>query len=315
VTHVGGIDLGGTKIEARLFDDRWAVLATRRLATPTDDYDDLVTALHEQIRWLQAEAGDPELPVGVGAPGLINPATGIAFTANLPATGRTLSADLSARSGKSVPFLNDCRAFALSEAALGAGRDHATVAGLVLGTGVAGGLVVNGALAPTQNGQGGELGHCAISHQIVERLGLPIRGCGCGRIGCYETLLSGPGLQHLAQHVTGNEISPEDLAARVLARDTDAELVYQHWLQLAAELVDLMMMTYDPNCIVLGGGLSHLPNLCARLVAQTAKIALPGTAVPQICLAEGGDSSGARGAALFAKRVAQSGQATRSEVV
>lgn len=300
MSFFGGIDLGGTKIEARLFDDTWADVAITRVPTPAQSYESLLDALMSRIDWLREEAGSAALPIGVGAPGLINPATELAFTANLPATGQKLARDVSRRAGQEIPFINDCRAFAVSEALLGAGRSFESVAGLVLGTGVAAGFLSRQVLTHPLNGLAGEVGHCPIPAPTFIGLGLPMLPCGCGRHGCFETMLAGPGLERLAQHLTGEPIAPEQLGVRVLAGDADAIKIYDTWTEIAARLLDLMMMTWDPQCIVLGGGLSRLPDLCGRLNRQVARLAMPGVVVPELALAEGGDSSGARGAALIA---------------
>ena len=303
MSFVGGIDLGGTKIEARLFDQDWHVLQTRRILTPTDDYSNLLDGLADQIAWLRAEASAPLLPIGVGAPGLVNPTTGLALTANLPASGRPLPKDLAARVGQSIPFINDCRAFALSEAVFGAGKDDRAVAGLVIGTGVAGGMVVDKLPLPTLNGMGGEIGHVPIPYPVMKRLDLPERVCGCGRTACFETVLAGPGLSALAVHMTGAQLTGEGFAKLIRSGDRDARAIYATWLDVATALIDMIMMTYDPDRIVLGGGLSLLPDLTDELSKRTKAQALPGTIVPALSLAEGGDSSGARGAAWFARQV------------
>ena len=132
-----GIDLGGTKIEAQLFDAGWQRVTARRIATPAD-YPTLVGAVADQIAWAEAQGG-AGIAVGIAAAGLVNPATGLALTANLPASGKPFPADIAAAAGRPVTYVNDCRAQALSEARFGAGRGFATVLGLNLGTGLAGG--------------------------------------------------------------------------------------------------------------------------------------------------------------------------------
>ena len=133
-----GIDLGGTKIATQIFGGHWNVVDQQRVKTPKS-YDDLVTAIAQQVAWADAKTGDRS-PVGIGAAGLVNPQTGLALTANLPATGLPLPADINAAVGRHVEYVNDCRALALSEAVFGAGRDHHTVMSLILGTGVGGAI-------------------------------------------------------------------------------------------------------------------------------------------------------------------------------
>ena len=148
-----GIDLGGTKIEAQVFDSGWNRVGSRRVATP-QTYDALVAAMVDQIAWVDG-LGQPGLPIGVAAAGLINPATGLALTANLPATGRPFPADIAATAGRPITYVNDCRAQALSEAMFGAARGFGSALALNLGTGLAGGIVVAGKLLPGPTGLGG----------------------------------------------------------------------------------------------------------------------------------------------------------------
>ncbi|MEM8787877.1 MAG: ROK family protein [Pseudomonadota bacterium] len=291
---IGGIDLGGTKIEARLFDTGpWTAQQTQEIATPRGRYDALLAALAAQVDWLATRGA---AGVGVGSPGLID-ASGRMLTANLPASGRTLPADLRARAAVPVSFLNDCRAFTLSEARLGAGRGADCVLGLILGTGVAGGVALGGAPVLGRNGAAGEFGHTPLPHGPVAAHDLPVLPCGCGLTGCYETLCSGPGLSRLARHLTGKTAAPEDLAT---AGDETAERVLAVWAELLGHLLAGLVHTLDPDIVVLGGGLSKIEGLIPRLRAATAPHLLAGVALPAFALAEGGDRSGARGAALFA---------------
>lgn len=292
-----GIDLGGTKIEAQLFDAQWGQTGRRRIETPRD-YPALVAALADQIRWTEDQAGRA-VPVGIAAAGLINSDTGLALTANLPASGHPFPADINAASGRTVTYLNDCRALALSEATFGAAKGANPALGLILGTGLAGGVVLDGHLMPAHAFVGGEFGHFPLAAGPVQKHGLPILECGCGRKGCTETLLSGPGLSRIAAHVTGRSLTPEQILA---ARPTDAGMaqVWAIWLELATELLVTLCFTIDPQVVVLGGGLSKAPGLTDDLSAALRRAMLTGFRIPDIRLAQGGDASGARGAAYAA---------------
>ncbi len=166
-----GIDLGGTKIEAQVFGADWSLAQRRRIDTPRD-YAGLVAAMADQIAWITS-LGDREIPVGISAAGLINPDTGLALTANLPATGKPFPTDIAAASGHLVTYINDCRAFILSEATFGAARGASPALGLILGTGIAGGVVVGGRLMSGHAMVGGEFGHFPISAGPVVAHGLP----------------------------------------------------------------------------------------------------------------------------------------------
>lgn len=292
-----GIDLGGTKIEAQVFDAGWQVTARRRIDTPRD-YDGLVAALSDQIRWCEGEGG-AGLPIGIGAAGLINPRTGLALAANLPVTDRPFPADVAGRAGRGITFVNDCRAFTLSEAIFGAARGLSPACGVILGTGTGGGVVVDGRLVNGLSAVGGEFGHAFAPANLIVEHGLPVLPCGCGRTGCFETLVSGTGLSRLTEAMLGRAMTPPELVA---ARGTDpaAQRAWQVWCALVAEMLMTLVCTVDPEVIVLGGGLSLIPGLTDDLTAALQTAQLRGFSVPRLVLAQGGDASGARGAAYAA---------------
>jgi N-acetylglucosamine kinase len=298
-----GIDLGGTKIEAQVFDFGWNRVDFHRIATPKT-YDALVAAMAALIAWVQAQT--PGLPIGIAAAGLINPATGIALTANLPATGHPFPADIAAAAGRPITYVNDCRAQALSEAVFGAARGYASSMAVNLGTGLAGGIVVDGHLLPGPTGLGGEFGHFALPANIVAAHELPMIRCGCGRIGCTETYIAGPGLSRIHKHLSGHDATPEQIAAS-RSTDTAAAATWAVWLDLTAEMLHTLCYTVDPACIVLAGGLSRAPGLVPDLTAALQRAQLPGYGVPDLLLAEGGDTTGARGAA-YAAHIADGGK-------
>lgn len=295
-----GIDLGGTKIETQVFDADWSAVARRRDDTP-GTYDDLVRVMAEQISWGKSESG-ADAPVGIGAAGLINPMTGLALTANLAATGHPFPADIEAASGSSITYVNDCRALALSEAVFGQGKGFGTVMSLILGTGVGGGICVDRSILRGPTSTGGEFGHTSAPAHLVARYDLPIWQCGCGRMGCIETYIAGPGLVRLAKHVTGQDVTPPEIAA---ARHAEMAKVWQIWCELTADLVHNLTLTADPDLIVLGGGLSRIDGVAKDLSAAATAAQLSGFASPPLVLAEGGDTSGARGAAYAAWQAAR----------
>ena len=292
-----GIDLGGTKIETQVFDAQWRLVQQRRTATPPD-YETLIRELTEHVAWAAAQLS-PDAPVGLASAGLINPATGLALTANLPSTGRPFAADLRDGTGRQVEIVNDCRAFALSEAVFGAAKGLSPAVGLILGTGVGGAVIIDGRLLRGLAHVSGEFGHFALPAAPMLAAGLPVLRCGCGRIGCTETYISGPGLSRIAHH-----LGRPDLTARqiVEGRASDATLqrAWGIWIALLSEVLLTLCLTVDPAVIVLGGGVSAAPGLVADLTAGLKAAQLPGFPVPAIRLAQGGDASGARGAAYAA---------------
>ncbi|PVA06755.1 ROK family protein [Thalassorhabdomicrobium marinisediminis] len=295
-----GIDLGGTKIEAQLFDADWQVMDRKRVETPKE-YPALVTAIAELIGWCEGAAGS-RLPVGIGAAGLLNPATGKALTANICATGKPLPYDIAEAAGRPVTYINDCRALALSEAVFGAGRDHRTVMSLILGTGIGGGLAVDRTLMTGPTLTGGEYGHCAAPAGLVAEHALPVYRCGCGRMACAETYIAGPGMARMGEALTGTPLTTHQIAARDTA---DTARVWSVWCDFTADLLRNLILTVDPDIIVLGGGLSTIDGVVEDLTEATLRAQIGDFTIPPIARAQGGDASGARGAGYAAWQEAQ----------
>lgn len=298
-----GIDLGGTKSEAQIFASDWSVQDRHRVDTPKT-YDALVAVMADQIAWAKSIAGD--VPIGISAAGLVNPTTGLALTANLPATGRPLPADIEAASGCKITYVNDCRALTLSEATLGVAKGRSPVVGLIIGTGIGGGAAVDGRLIEGPAMVGGEFGHTHAPAHLIVKHGLPVVQCGCGRVGCVETYIAGPGLSRIAKHITGKALTPPEIAA-TRHTDPDAARVWDIWTEIVAELLMTLTLTIDPEVIVLGGGLSNAAGVAQDLSDALVRSQLNGYPIPEILTAQGGDTSGARGAALAALQEAANG--------
>lgn len=298
-----GVDLGGTKIEAQIFDVNWQIRQKHRISTP-ETYPALIDAIGDMFGWIDSQA--PNLPAGIASAGLVNKKTGLALCSNLPATGKPFVQDVAEKVGHDVRFVNDCRAFTLSEAIFGTARGLSPVVGVILGTGVGGGLVVHEKMVLGADDLSGEFGHAAAPAALVLKHGLPIVKCGCGRSGCIETLISGPGMARIAKAITGTDMTSYDVAE---ARKTDAAAakVWAIWCDLVAELFLSLTLTIDPQVIVLGGGLSRIENVAVDLQAALGRAQFKGFPVPEIRLAEGGDASGARGAAYAAWQEVQDG--------
>ncbi len=290
-----GLDIGGTKIETQVFDENWVQVDKLRGATP-DNYTDLVAEVARQIAWAERKAGGA-VPVGIGAAGVVDQRTGRILAANLVASGRLFPADIEEAAGRRVAFLNDCRALAVSEAVFGAGGGHARVLAVILGTGIGGGAALHGRPMQGATGMGGEFGHIAAPAHVVAQYDLPIWACGCGRRGCYETYLAGPGLQRLARHVTGLDRTPEQIAD---ARAAEMAPVWEIWCALAGEFMHTLTLVADPDVIVLGGGLSKIDGLTQDVTRAAQAAQLGDFGVPPIVVAAAGDTSGARGAAYAA---------------
>lgn len=302
----GGIDIGGTKIEARLFSHDLATMDVRRVPTPRDSLNDFIDILAEQVRWLDARSEPgPVLPVGIALPGLIDSQTGHAFTSNLPASGHNIQTLLAERIGRKLPLMNDCQAFALSEANGGAGDEFETVVGLILGTGVGAGLAFNGNLTRRANGSALEVGHIGVPARTLVPRQIPVWPCGCGKQGCFEKYVSGNGLAALGQFRLSRPIVAEKIVSSASEGDKCSAAVLSEWAEIAAELLLTIQLDHDPDCIVIGGGLSRIPNLVPLLEKPFEAIRLGKMRMPAIRVARHGDSSGARGAAVMAQRAVQ----------
>lgn len=294
-TFCGGIDLGGTKIEARLFNKtNMETIDVKRIATPHESYEALLHGLIEQTQWLMDCAQTSSLLIGVAVPGIVSPTDGSVFTANTRAKNHTIGKDLQNHFGREFSVVNDCMAFALSEANGGAGQGAKTVMGLILGTGAAGGYCIDGKFPPRHNGLAIEIGHVGIPAIAIARHDLPIWDCGCGRKGCMETYISGTGLSNIAEYKTGKRSSAEALVA------SSDKTSLNIWADITGECLSTIQLMLDPDCVVLGGGLSNMPGITERLTDSMKRHKLADVSLPSIKVAQHGDSSGARGAALLA---------------
>lgn len=302
----GGIDIGGTKIEARLFSDDLATTEVRRVPTPKDTLANFIDALADQIRWLESHSGPgADLPIGIALPGLIDVHTGQAFTSNLPASGHDIGSVLAERIGRRLPLMNDCQAFTLSEANGGAGDGFETVVGLIMGTGVGAGLTFEGGLTRRFNRSALEVGHIGIPARTLEALGLPLWSCGCGKRGCFEQYISGSGLAALGKFRLGRSIRAEEIVSSARAGKPEDAAIMSEWATIAAELLLTIQLSHDPDCIVIGGGLSGIPDVVRLLETPFKNIRLGEMRIPTLRVAVHGDSSGARGAAVMAARLAR----------
>ncbi|MCC5996089.1 MAG: ROK family protein [Oceanicaulis sp.] len=290
-----GIDLGGTKIEAAILENDGEIRVRERIATPPG-YDAKIAAIVTLVRSVEARRGLTGLPAGLGHPGSHNPRTGLMRNANSTAlNGRALDRDVSAALDREVRCANDANCFALSEARDGAGAGAASVFGVILGTGVGGGLVIGGDLVTGADGNAGEWGHTALPWpEADEQPGPP---CYCGLRGCVETWCSGPGLAADHHRTTGQALTAEAIAAAAEAGDASARASLDRHAGRLARALSSVVNIIDPEVIVLGGGLSNLPGLPERLEHALAPWAFTDEPVTRIRRNQHGDSSGVRGAA------------------
>jgi len=290
-----GVDLGGTKIEAAALDLNGEFRARRRIATPAGDYEATIAAIAGLVAGIESEIGGGTT-VGIGIPGTIVTATGLVKNANSTwLIGRPLGRDVEAAVGRPVRFANDADCFALSEATDGAAAGYGTVFGVILGTGVGGGIVIGGRLLAGANAIAGEWGHNPLPAPLPEEL--PGPACYCGRSGCIETFLSGPGLAADHRRHTGQALAAPQIAARAGAGDSDCRATLDRYADRLARSLAGIINILDPHAIVLGGGLSALPHLYDEVPRRWGRHVFSDTVVTRLLPPLHGDASGVRGAA------------------
>lgn len=290
-----GIDLGGTKIEGALLDDAGMVRARERHATPRGDYEATLRVIREIVLSLEAGLDEPAL-VGVGMPGTICPITRVVKNANSTwLNGRRFDVDLGALLGREVRFANDANCFALSEAVDGAGAGADPVFGVILGTGVGGGIVVGARALEGAQGIAGEWGHNPLPAASDEERAA--RPCYCGRYGCIETFLSGPALSAEFRAQTGRALAPTEIAAEAESGDRAARAMLDVYAERLARALASVINIVDPEVIVLGGGLSKIDALYRLVPDRLPAHVFSPTVTTRVLPPVHGDSSGVRGAA------------------
>jgi len=294
-----GVDLGGTKIEAIAMSAMGEILARQRAATPRGDYDATLAVIANLVRRSERDAGrygPVAAGVGVGIPGALSRHDGRIKNANSTwLIGRPFDRDLERALGRPVRLANDANCFALSEARDGAAAGAEVVFGVILGTGVGGGIVIDGKVVTGCNAISGEWGHNPLPWpRDEERPGPP---CYCGKFGCVETFLSGPGM--LRDHAAddGRAHSPADIAAAATAGDPTATATLERYHDRLARALAQVINILDPDVIVLGGGLSNLPSLYNEIAPRLPAYVFSDRVDTRIVPPHHGDSSGVRGAA------------------
>jgi fructokinase len=286
-----GIDLGGTKTEGAVMDADGNVLFRERRPTPAaQGYAAILKNIHDIVRHLEAQAG-ARCTVGVGTPGAVSTCTGTLKNSNTTCLiGKPLRDDLKRSLGRPVRIANDANCFALSEALDGAGKGESVVFGVIMGTGVGGGIVVNGQLIEGLQHIAGEWGH-----NVLESDGPK---CYCGRRGCVETFLSGPGLmRNYVAHGGKTGFDAEAIVAVAAEGDVAAEAAMQRYLDRFGRALAAVINILDPHVIVLGGGMSNIKRLYAEGREHVARHVFNDELRTKILPHVHGDSSGVRGAA------------------
>ena len=285
-----GVDLGGTKIEAAGLDDAGDELTRLRIPVPAGDYRATVAAVAGLVGEVESRTGETGT-VGVGTPGSVSPVTGLLRNSNSQAlNGRPLLRDLEAALGRPVRMENDANCFALSEAVDGAGRGARVVFGVILGTGVGGGVAVEGRVVDGPNRIAGEWGHNEFPG------GDEPRPCYCGRSGCVETFLSGPAVAGEYRRLTGAELTAEQVMGRS-GFDADARRVLDSYAERLARTLATVINILDPEVVVLGGGLSNVDALYEEVPRRWGEWVFSERVITRLERNRHGDSGGVRGAA------------------
>jgi len=290
-----GIDLGGTKIEGVALDDDGRERGRIRVQTPAGDYPGTIDAIAKIVGELERQtACRPR--VGVGIPGTVSPASGVIKNANSTwIIGRPLDHDLEAALGRPVRIANDANCFAVSEAMDGAAAGARVVFGVILGTGVGGGIVVDGRVLTGINAIAGEWGHNPLPWAGDDEW--PGRECYCGKQGCIETFLSGPGFARDYSAVTGDDRSAADIAAAADNGDPTAVAALDRYADRLARSLASVINVLDPDVVVLGGGMSNIAALPETVAARWQQWVFSDRADTRLARHVHGDSSGVRGAA------------------
>ncbi|MGY2052290.1 ROK family protein [Methylobacterium sp. JK268] len=294
-----GVDLGGTKIAGIVLTEDARVVAERRVPTPRGDYEGTVRAIAGLVAALEQAAGGTGT-VGLGIPGAVSPATGLVKNANSTwLIGRPLHGDLERALGRPVRLENDANCLAVSEAVDGAGAGAPVVWAVILGTGVGSGIAVAGRALSGRNRIAGEWGHNPLPGPRADEL--PGPACYCGRHGCVETWLSGPGFAADHARVTGEVMTGEAIVAAMRAGDAGASASFARWRDRLARGLAAVINVLDPDAIVLGGGLSTIDEVYPGLIEAVAPHVISDVVTTPIRRSRYGDASGVRGAAWLWK--------------
>lgn len=288
-----GVDVGGTKIEAIALAADGTELGRSRVDAPRGDYEATVAAIAGLVTGLEADHTPGT--IGLGTPGAVDPVTGRMKNSNsVVLNGRPLAADVGAALGRLVRIANDADCMALSEAFDGAAAGADPVFGVIVGTGVGGGIVARGSLVSGPNAIAGEWGHNPMPWPRHDEL--PGPACYCGRSGCIETFLSGPGLERAHRARTGVQKPAAEIAAAA-ASDPDAGETLEQYADRMARALAAVINIVDPEVIVLGGGVSNIEHWYGRVPQLWDRYVFSDVVATRLVPAAHGDSSGVRGAA------------------
>jgi fructokinase len=290
-----GVDMGGTKIEFIALDRSGQELRRHRIETPRFDYDATVRAIKENVEQIETELGQ-KATVGVGIPGTVSTSTGLVKNANSTwLIGKPFDRDLSASLGRPVRCANDANCLAVSEATDGAGAGKHVVFAVILGTGCGGGIALDARVHTGRNAVAGEWGHNPLPWAKAEEF--PGARCYCGRDGCLEMWISGTGLAADYARATKRSLTGPEIASRSEAGEPEATATLERFEDRLARGLAFVINLFDPDVIVLGGGVSQIPRLYRNVPPKLKDYVFGHEADTPVLPAKHGDSSGVRGAA------------------
>lgn len=290
-----GIDLGGTKIEGIALSEAGEELFRHRIPTPQDDYQGTLLVIKKLIEEAEKEI-KKECSIGICTPGAISPATGLLKNSNsVCMNGKAAHADLEVLLQREIRMTNDANCFALSEATDGVAKEAAVVFGVIVGTGTGAGIVVNKQVLTGPNAIAGEWGHNPLPWP--QELELPGPECYCGKHGCIETFLSGPGMVRDHELYANEILNPENIVSKATFGDEEAEETLQRYEDRMARGLAHVINILDPDVIVLGGGMGNIKRLYKNVPRLWCDYVFSDHVSTKLLAPKYGDSSGVRGAA------------------
>lgn len=297
MTYSIGLDIGGTKIAGAVFGQDGNPLAQQTVPTP-NDYAAFLKACSELIQGFDKTCS-AKPAIGIGIAGAIDREKGTVFAPNIPCLeNHAFAADCEKSFGRKVVLGNDADCAALAEAREGAGQGHRAVFGLIIGTGVGGGLILDGKIMQGPHGIAGEIGHLPLPFR--EESDGPLFACGCGQKGCIDKSISGPALARLYKHMTGREIEdPRHVVTSLTKTDADTRRVLDQYYVTVAKAMITVIHAYDPDIIVVSGGMNGLPGLYDNVPKLWGRFALSKNLRTKFVQARLGSIGGTRGAALL----------------
>ncbi len=292
-----GIDLGGTKIEIAVIDPLQGIVYKNRVPTPQNSYADILKELHTLLHQTVSHHNlTYSKAIGIGMPGCLDPLTQLVRGSNtLVLNGTSFGKDLEKLLQCKVHLQNDANCLAVSEATDGAAKGLQVVFAVIIGTGCGGGLAIHGKAWNGKNAIAGEWGHNPLPWPSADEIN--VQACWCGQVGCQETWISGTGFANDHLRVTGQQLNAEQIIAHMRAGDLSAQLSFKRYVNRLARALASVLNVLDPDCVVLGGGLSNVAEIYQQLPIELASYTFTNPIATPVLKALHGDSSGVRGAA------------------